>query len=193
MTMSDTVIAVFDDHAGAETAIAKLAQGGFDLKTLSVVGKGYHTDEHVIGFYNAGDRITFWGQRGAFWGGLWGLFFGGFLIVVPVVGPVFILGYLATTAIAALEGAVLVGGTSALVAALYGLGLKKDSVIQYDFALRADKYLVMAHGHGSDLDLARTILAGTSAVSLDVHAGPANALVVEPTRPAVMAAAAATE
>lgn len=167
MTKTDTAVAVFDDHAAAEAAIAKLAQAGFDLKTLSVVGKGYHTDEHVIGFYSSGDRIAFWGQRGAFWGALWGLFFGGSFVIIPFVGPVFILGYLATTAIAALEGAVLLGGGSALAAALYGLGLKKDSIIKYDFALRADKFLVMAHG--DDVALAKTILGKARPSCLDVH------------------------
>jgi hypothetical protein len=42
------------------------------MKHLSVVGKGYHSEEKVVGFYNIGDRIKFWGTRGAFWGGFWG-------------------------------------------------------------------------------------------------------------------------
>jgi hypothetical protein len=40
----------------------KLAAAGLEMKNLSVVGKGYHTDEKVVGFYNAGDRIQFWGK-----------------------------------------------------------------------------------------------------------------------------------
>ena len=60
----NTVIAVFADHPAAETAIKKLTSSGFDMKNLSVVGKGYHTDEKVVGFYNTGDRIKFWGTRG---------------------------------------------------------------------------------------------------------------------------------
>lgn len=32
---------------------------GFEMKNLSVASKGYHTDEKVVGFYNAGDRIKF--------------------------------------------------------------------------------------------------------------------------------------
>jgi hypothetical protein len=74
MEKIDSVVAVFADHKTAEEAIKKLAQAGFDMKALSVVGKGYHTEEKVVGFYNVGDRIKFWGLRGAFWGGLWGLF-----------------------------------------------------------------------------------------------------------------------
>ena len=77
MERNDSVIAVFAEHSEAETAIKKLIAAGFEVKNLSVVGKGYHTDEKVVGFYNTGDRIKFWGTRGAFWGGFWGLFLGG--------------------------------------------------------------------------------------------------------------------
>jgi hypothetical protein len=85
---------------------------------LSVIGKGYHSDEQVVGFYNLGDRVKFWGRNGAYWGGLWGLFFGGMFVTVLVVGQVVVLDYLATVAVAAIEAAVVVGGVSALSAAL---------------------------------------------------------------------------
>ena len=93
METADTVIAVFADHPAAETAVKKLTADGFEMKNFSVVGKGYHTEEKVVGFYNVGDRIKFWGTRGAFWGGLWGLFFGGLFMTIPVVGHVIVLGY----------------------------------------------------------------------------------------------------
>ncbi len=63
MTERNAVIAVFSDYQSAESAVKKLADGGIDIKHLSVVGKGYHTDEKVVGFYNAGDRVKFWGKR----------------------------------------------------------------------------------------------------------------------------------
>jgi len=148
---SDAVIATFSEHSAAEAAIKKLTAGGFDIKTLSVVGKGYHTDEKVVGFYNAGDRIRFWGSRGAFWGALWALFFGGLFITTPLLGPVIALGYLATAAIAAVEGAVVVGGLSALGAALYSVGIPKDSVLRYETAIKSDGFLVMAHGTADEI------------------------------------------
>src|ERR1700735_2507862 len=122
MKKSDTVIAVFADHQSAETAIKELTAEGFEMKHLSVVGKGYHTDEKVVGFYNTGDRIKFWGTRGAFWGGFWGLFFGGLFMTIPLVGHVVVLGYLAAIVASGIENAIVVGGLSALGAALYGLG-----------------------------------------------------------------------
>ena len=170
MENTDTVVAVFADHPAAEAAIKKLTTAGFDMKSLSVVGKGYHTDEKVVGFYNTGDRIKFWGTRGAFWGAFWGLFLGGLFVAVPVVGQVVVLGYLASIVIAAIENAVVVGGISALVAALYSIGVPKDSVIQYETLLKADNFLVMAHGPAADIARAKAILGTLSPALLDVHA-----------------------
>jgi hypothetical protein len=168
MYNSDTVIGVFPDHHTAETAVKGLADAGFDMKNLSLVGKGYHSDEKVMGFYSSNDRIKFWGTRGAFWGGFWGLFFGGVFMTIPVVGHVIVLGYLAATAISAVEGAVVVGGLSALGAALYGIGIPKDSVIQYETDMKADSFLVMAHGSDAEVARAKKILAAANPTRLDV-------------------------
>ena len=171
MAKPSTVVAVFANHNAAESAVKELATAGIEMKNLSVVGKGYHTDEKVVGFYTTGDRIKFWGTRGAFWGGLWGLFFGGLFLTIPVVGHVVVLGYLATIAITGIENAVVVGGLSALGAALYSAGVPKDSVIQYETALKADSFLVMAHGTAEEVARAKTILGTANPSSLEVHAG----------------------
>src|ERR1700733_4634249 len=158
MENTDTVIAVFADHPAAETAIKKLTAADFEMKNLSVVGKGYHADEKVVGFYNIGDRVKFWSTRGAFWGGLWGWFLGGLFVSIPVVGHVVVLGYLAAMAISAVESALAVGGLSALGAALYSIGVPKDSVIQYEAAVKADDFLVMARGPTAEIARAKSIL-----------------------------------
>jgi hypothetical protein len=169
MSSSYTAIAVFDQHGRAEAAITKLGNAGFDIKNLSIVGKGYHTDEKVVGFYSKGDRVKFWGKQGAFWGGMWGLFFGGLFIAIPVVGQVVVVGTLAAAMLAAIEGAVVVGGASALAAALYGLGIKKDSVIQYEFDVTADHFLVMAHGSKDEMNRAKAVLEGADPKRVDIH------------------------
>jgi hypothetical protein len=171
MEQADTVIAVFADHHAAEAAVKKLTAAGFEMKHLSVVGKGYETEEKVVGFYNVGDRIKFWGTRGAFWGGFWGLFFGGLFMTIPIVGHVVVLGYLATVAISGIESAIMVGGLSALGAALYSIGVPKDSVLQYETALKADSFLVMAHGTTDEMARAKAILGTANPSRLEVHAG----------------------
>ncbi|MHB1620587.1 MAG: hypothetical protein ACYCTY_11510 [Sulfuricella sp.] len=39
------------------------------MKKLSIIGRDYHTEEHVVGFLNAGDRAKFFGKlaTGATW------------------------------------------------------------------------------------------------------------------------------
>ena len=53
------------------------------MKNLSVVGKRYHTGDKVVGFCDLGDRVWFWGTRGAFWG-LRSLFPGGLFMTASV-------------------------------------------------------------------------------------------------------------
>jgi hypothetical protein len=167
MTNSEVTVAVFKSHAAAEDAINKLNKGGFAIQQLSIVGKGYHTEEQVKGFYTAGDRITFWGSRGAFWGGLWGLFFGGVYLTLPIIGPVFVLGTLVSSVVAAIEGAVVTGGLTALGAALYSIGVPKNSIVDYETAVRADGFLVMAHGTAAEVERAKSILGQSDRGELD--------------------------
>jgi hypothetical protein len=178
MNNDSAVIAVFADHAAAEDAVKKLTAGGFAMTSLSVVGKGYHTEEQVVGFYNIGDRVKFWGLRGAFWGGLWGLFLGGLFMTIPVVGHVIVLGYLAATVISAVESAVVVGGLGAVGAALASIGVPKDSVLKYETAVKADGFLVMAHGSEADVARAKSILHTANPNSVDTHAGAQAAIPV---------------
>jgi hypothetical protein len=170
MEATGTVIAVFEDHSTAEAAIKKLSTAGFDIKKLSVVGKGYHSEEKVTGFYTSGDRVRFWGKRGVFWGGLWGLFFGGLFMTTPILGQVVVLGYLATMVVSGLESAIMAGGLGALGAALFSIGVPKDSVVHYETALTVDHFLVMAHGTVEEMTRAKAILGTANPSRLDLHA-----------------------
>jgi hypothetical protein len=116
----DIAVALYDQHSQAENAVKTLQRAGFDMKKISIIGKDYETEEHVMGFFNAGDRARIFGKYGVFWGGLIGILFGSALLFVPVVGHVVILGPLAAMLFGGLQGAVVVGGVSALAGALDG-------------------------------------------------------------------------
>jgi hypothetical protein len=139
------------------------------MKKLSVVGKDYHTEENVVGFYNAGDRMKYWGKLGAFWGGLWAILFGSAFFVIPGLGQLVVLGPLVMIIVGALEGALVTGGLTALGAGLYSIGIPKDSIIKYETALKSDKFLVIAHGSAGDVARAKSILESTSKEDLVVH------------------------
>ncbi len=64
MSDKNSVVAIFESHERAEDAIRELQKSGFDMKKLSIIGKDYHTEEHVVGYYTAGDRMQYWGSWG---------------------------------------------------------------------------------------------------------------------------------
>ena len=159
MSNPDTLFFVFDTHTNAEAAIRSLGQAGFDMHKLSLVGKGYHSEEKPMGFYTAGDRIKAWGGTGAFWGSIWGLLLAPAVFVLPGLGVLGLTGPIAAALVGALEGAIVVGGLSALGAALTQMGVPKDEVIKYEAALKVDKYLLVVHGNAQDRHQARSLLA----------------------------------
>ena len=59
MSENNAVVAIYNTHSEAESAIKELRRSGFDIKKLSIVGKEYHSDEHLVGYYNGGDRMKY--------------------------------------------------------------------------------------------------------------------------------------
>jgi len=169
MSDKNSAVGIYKTHTEAEAAVKELQKSGFDMQKLSVVGKDYHTEENVVGFYNAGDRMKYWGKLGAFWGALWAILFGSAFFVIPGFGQLVVLGPLAMMIVGALEGALVTGGLTALGAGLYSIGIPKDSILKYETALKSDKFLVIAHGSAGDVAKAKSILESTSKEDLVVH------------------------
>jgi len=172
MNKDNFIVAIYPSHTAAETAIKELQRSGFEMKKLSIIGRDQHTDEHVLGYYNAGDRMKVWGRAGAFWGGLWGLFFGSAMFWMPGLGPLLVAGPLVSWIISALEGAIVVGGLSAIGAGLYSLGIPKDSILRYETALKTGKYVLIAHGTLADTNHAKDILFHTTLELSEHHLQP---------------------
>ena len=169
MSEKNSAVAIFNNHTEAEDAVKELQKAGFDMKKLSIVGKDYHSDEHVVGYYNTGDRVKYWGKLGAFWGGLWGFLFGSAFFFIPGIGPIVVGGPLVSWIIGALEGAVIVGGMSTVGAALYSIGIPRDSVLKYETSLKSNKFVLVAHGTNEEAEKAKKILETTNAVETAIH------------------------
>jgi len=169
MTNNNAIVATYKSHAEAEAAVKELQHSDFDMKKLSIVGRDYHTEEHVVGYYNAGDRMKYWGKLGAFWGGIWGLLFGSAVFLIPGVGPLVVAGPLVGWIVGALEGAVVVGGLNAFGAGLYSLGIPKNSILQYETDISTGKFVVIIHGAAEEAKRAREIISRSSPDTLEEH------------------------
>src|SRR5258708_30416325 len=88
----NSVVAIYAQHSDAENAINLLKKGNFNIKKLAIVGKGYHTEDQVVGYYTTSDRMKHWGEMGAFWGGLLGSVLGSAFFLIQGFVPVIVAG-----------------------------------------------------------------------------------------------------
>lgn len=168
MQTQHAIVAAFDTHQQAESAIKELERSGFDMRKLSIVGKGYHSEEHPVGFYTRGDRMLSWGGVGAFWGGLWGLLVGAAFFWIPGFGPIAVAGPFVHMLVTGLEGAAVVGGLGVVGAALASMGVPRKSIVKYEKQLKANKYLLIAHGGTEEVETARRVLEQTAATETEL-------------------------
>lgn len=169
MPNAHRAIAVYDTHTDAEAAVKSLQRSGFDMRKVSIVGKDFHTDQHVIGFLNAGDRARIFGRYAAIWGGLMGALFGSAMLFIPLVGHIVVLGPFASALVNAIEGAAVIGGAGALAGALSALGIPRDSVLSYENAIKADKYLLVIDGNENAIEQASDLLRYSSYSTIEMH------------------------
>jgi hypothetical protein len=165
MEMRDAVVAALANRRAAETAVRKLAGAGFGAAGPGVCGGGDPDAEDDTRFRNDGDWIKFCCGRGAIWGGVWGLAFGGLLMTILLAGRANVLGLLVATMASAVASAIVVGGLSALSAALHSLGAAKVTKLQPEATMQANGLRVTAQGAAGEIPGARAV-HGTY-----VHAG----------------------
>jgi hypothetical protein len=97
------------------------------------------------------------------------MMFGSAFFFLPGLGPILVAGPLVAWIVGALEGAVVVGGLSALGAALVSIGVPKDSALKYETELQSGKFLLVAHGTAGEVDRAKALLERTQHAGLAIH------------------------
>ncbi len=166
---SQIVLGLFGTHEAADAAVRKLAASGVALASISIIGKNYHSEEQAAGYMNVGDRAWYFGKYGAFWGGLAGLLVGSGFFFIPLVGPLVVMGPLASMIVGGIEGAVLAGGASALAGALTAIGIPKNSVVRYEEALKADAFMVSVNCAEGDVARLQQLLTEAGGSEVQSH------------------------
>ncbi len=91
------------------------------------------------------------------------------MLTLPLIGSVVVLGHLAAMVFAAVEGAVVVGGLSAIGAAIFSIGVPENSVIEYEAAQKTDAFLIVANGSVDEMARAKAILETMEPARIDLH------------------------
>ena len=91
MSEENAIVANFNTHTEAKTAVKQFKKSDLPMKRLSIIG--YRIEEHVFGHYGTGGRMKYWGKLGAFWGRIWGWLFGAALFAIQGIGPILAGGH----------------------------------------------------------------------------------------------------
>ena len=159
------VIAVFDDLEAVQRAISKLADEGFPVDRISIIGKDLQSELRVNGFVTMGDIARPSAATGAWVGGLFGLLSGTALLFMPGAGPLIVLGPLASGAVGAAQGALLGGA----VGAVLGHFVAKEKLPKYERLVATGNYLVVIHGMEDEVERARRILLDNGSTDVERH------------------------
>ena len=167
MAYAHTVVGHFPSHAEAERAVLELQKEGFDMKTLSIIGKDFATTEQVRGFLTWEDTARAGAAGGGYWGsfvgGLFGILAGAGVLFIPGVAPIIVAGPIAAVLAGWLEG-TLVGGVGGVAfgglgGALAGLGIPKNEVLKYETQIiQAGDFVILVTGSDEDVKLASQLL-----------------------------------
>lgn len=164
-----TVVAVYNNMAGVESALRTLDKAGFPIKQVSVVGKDMVSEKEIHGYVTAGDVARSSAGTGAWVGGLFGLLAGAAFIWVPAFGPLIVAGPLAAALLGILEGAALGAAGGGILGVLVGWGVSREHVLKYEDHLKADHYLMMVHGDEQSVREAQTLLRDTNTADIHTH------------------------
>jgi hypothetical protein len=159
----NAVINIYGSHSTTEAAVEELQKAKFDVTKLAIVSR-----EYLDGYRAGGERMKFWAWRGTFWGGLAGVLVSVNLLWVPGVRPLLVGGPLLNVILCVIQGAVVGGGLSALVAGLlpratlFVLGIPSANLLKHEAALRTGKCLLIMRGTEKEAAEARKIVSANT-------------------------------
>jgi hypothetical protein len=168
--MNNATLTVFKSEVDAETAVRKLAQDGYDLGKVSMVGRGVdsavpvgvHVDENVAGSSSA--------TIGVSWDGIRAMLVGSGSFLVPSIGSLIVAGPLLRLIVRSMGTVVGPDKLRAMAAAMNELGIPKSSILRCQAALKSGKVVVIAEGSAMAMILAREVFRRTPVEVIEQYA-----------------------
>ncbi|OKH30757.1 2-oxobutyrate oxidase [Calothrix sp. HK-06] len=168
---SNNAIAVYEDILKAEKAMSKLQESGFAINQVSLITQNQEIEKEIHRHKDAVNDTTLLGATAGVWfGWLFGFFAGAAFIWMPGMGPMLIIGQLASTALlGGVEGVVAGTTVGSLLGTLVGRGISEQQILKYEQKLKSGKYLLMIHGNPEEITHAGDILRHTTAEEVNIH------------------------
>ena len=158
MVKENTAVSICSNPDQVQETVTDLEKFGFDVKRISIIGKAYREQKEIAAFYSHDSALKCWGKQGDFWNRICSRIREWVLFSCPGTGALLVIGPISLWIVAVLDNSSIFGGLSILGATLYSMGLAKDSVQDYEQALRKGGYLLIVHGPSNEVTQAKRIL-----------------------------------
>ena len=147
MDRANSVVCICETHEQVERALYNLEVAGIDTKTISLATQDGTSDLHDVDDYSYGDQ-TF---------------------VIPGLGLLLVNGPLASWIASAFQNGTGGEGVSIVGVALATLGIPRDSVLQYEAALKTKAHVIVLHSLPDAVAAVVKVIGGTTHCHHTVH------------------------
>ena len=169
MRETNSIVAVYETPIDTVQGVNDLNNTGFNMAKLSLVAKESLSDEHIVGYYNSGGQVKYFGRLGTLWEQVGRMLAGTAFLIVPEIGPILMSGPVVEGFVAGLARMPGARGLGSFGAGLSGLGIPADSTVRYKAELCADRLLLIAHGAPDELLRAKETLHKTRPEEVNIH------------------------
>ena len=164
----DTVVAVFANTVAAGQALERLRVGGIGPESISVVGRSFHVEERLSGYYSLGEGPRYVGRAQEFWSGLMTAARFQAFLWLPGIGPLVIAGPLVDPLMCRLTAEGADTNTTAFASALMDIGFVPTVARKYESAINGDMVLVMVRGQADAVGRAVAAMNRVPKLEMDV-------------------------
>jgi hypothetical protein len=168
-----SAVGIFDTHGLAQEAVQELRRSRCNIRKLSLIGRDAQTDDHALICYRTLELAPRKARCLMRAPGLWGMLLGAVFMWVPGLGGLVVGGPLAGEISQAIEGKAAAGDGNVVQTGLGSMGIPRESVLKYEMALRACKFVLVFHDTREQVQRIHRVLVWAKATETDLHAAPA--------------------
>ena len=162
MSIKNTCVLLYSSHQNLERDFNFLQTQSFNMKTVSIVGKGKPHTDLATGLYLSRGQIHYQGDQASFWNALWASLNGAGFFSIPDIGLLLAAGPIVSS-LTKEHGGIDVGNNlSVLGFSLFHIGIPVNSIRHYEKAVSSEKFLLIVHGLRSDVEQACQLLHSTT-------------------------------
>jgi hypothetical protein len=158
-------VSMFSNRGEAEHALTELKNAGFKMEKVSVIAKDASHEPEIADIAmqelidsKVDEGAATGAMTGATMGGITGLIVGLGLLTIPGVGPILLVGEIASTLATTAVGAGIGAAAGGLLGALMSLGIPEEQARVYSKGLSGGDYLVIIDGTEEEIHHAENLL-----------------------------------